>query len=98
MRFAKLIDGNLNPAPNPIEVAGNYIGNPPDEIYLQEGYLYVHTVSCPIEDPEPGYMWSDSWIEENGYISQVWNQVEIPEEPEISAEEALDIIFGGEEA
>lgn len=33
MTYAKLIDGEIHFAPNPIRVGDNWIGNPPGEVY-----------------------------------------------------------------
>jgi hypothetical protein len=93
MTYAKLIDGNLRLAPNPILVGGNYIGNPPASVYEAEGYKPLVYTDPPTV--EPGYIAVPDWQEEDNEIVQVWH---IEEEPdEVDADRALEILFGGEE-
>jgi hypothetical protein len=84
MRYAKLINSFPTYAPNPILVDGNWIGNPPGEVYLAEGYKPVVYADDPGEAPV-GYRWEETWAEEDGNIQQGWVLVETP----ISEEEAL---------
>ena len=84
MKYAKLIDNQLQIAPNPILVGGNYIGNPPASVYEAEGYKPV-VYADPPSDPPAGYHWEETWAEEDGNIQQSWVLVETP----ISEEEAL---------
>ena len=92
MTYAKLIDGKLILAPNPILVGSNYIGNPPGSVYEAEGYKPVVYTDPPTV--EPGYIAVPGWDEEEDEIVQVWS---IEEEPdEVDADRALDILFGGE--
>jgi len=69
--------------------------NPTAEQYAEAGYLPV-IESAPPEAPE-GYHYEPDYTEDGGEIVQVWELVEDPdpEEQEVSAEEALDIILGG---
>jgi len=83
MTYAKLIDGELIFAPNPILVDGNYIGNPPGEVYLAEGYLPVIYTDPP--ETEPGYIAVSGWYDEGDAIRQVWTIVPEP----ITEEDAL---------
>ena len=93
MQYAKLIDGDLILAPNPILVGANYIGNPPGSVYEAEGYKPVVYSDNP-GDPPDGYIWSEMWTEEDegDEIVQVWS---IEEEPdEVGDERAMEILFG----
>jgi len=83
MRYAKLINNQIHYAPNPINEGGNYIGNPPDEIYIEQGFLPVIRTDPP--EPPEGYYCSPHWEEQDGQIVQRWEVKEIP----ISDEEAL---------
>lgn len=94
MKYAKLIDGDiLQVAPNPILVDGNYIGNPPGSIYETEGYKPV-VYNDPPGDPPAGYDWQEVWTEEEDSIVQSWVPAEAPDD--VSAEEAIEYLFGGE--
>ena len=91
MTYAKLIDGEIQFAPNPILVGGNYIGNPPASVYEADGYKEVVYTDPP--SVEPGYIAVPGWQEEDDEIVQVWN---IEPEGDIDADVALDILMGGE--
>lgn len=94
MIYAKLIDGDiLQFAPNPILVDGNYIGNPPGSVYEAEGYKVVIYTDPPGE-PDEGYQWVETWTETENAILQGWEQIPVPDD--VSADEAMDILFGGE--
>jgi hypothetical protein len=84
MRYAKLNDGAISYAPNPILRDGLWYGNPPGEIYEAEGYKPVVYTDIPGEAPA-GYQWRETWTEEDGNIQQGWVLVEVP----ITDEEAL---------
>lgn len=92
MTYAKLINNTLSLAPNPILHSGSYIGNPPGEVYEAEGYKVVRYTDAP--QVEPGYVVVPGWTETEDEIVQTWEIVEAPE-PELSADEALDILLGG---
>ena len=74
------------------------------EAYFREnGYMPVYADRPPV-DADPGKHWEQTgWVISQPYgedaIVAMWAQVEDPdpEEQEISADEALDIIFGGDE-
>lgn len=92
MRYAKLIEGELIFAPNPILVDGNWMGNPPGSIYEADGYKVVRYTDPPTV--EPGYIAVPGWDEEEDEIVQVWS---IEEEPdEVDDARAMEILFGGE--
>ena len=84
MTYAKLIDGKLIPAPNPILIDGRYIGNPPGTVYESEGFKVVVYADNPGEAPE-GFKWSERWTEEDYNIQQYFVLEEVP----ITDEEAL---------
>lgn len=92
MKYAKLINNFPAYAPNPILIDGSYIGNPPTSIYEAEGYKPVKNT----DQPEPigdGY-YMETWTETETEIVQSWEWVD---DPNISDEEALNIIMGGED-
>lgn len=83
MRYAKLIDGVLRFAPNPIVVGGRVIGNPPGSVYEFEGYKPVRYTEPPIV--AEGYVAVPGWSETDSEIVQTWT---IEFEP-ITDEDAL---------
>ena len=83
MRYAKLIEGELILAPNPIIIGDRQIGNPPGEVYEAEGYKPVIYTEPPVV--EPGYVAVPGWTETAEEIVQTWT---VEEEP-ITEEEAL---------
>lgn len=93
MKYAKLINNNLVPAPNPIIVGDRQIGNPPGEVYTEQGYKPVTYTDPP--EVEPGYIAVPGWEEQAEAIVQIWT---IEEEPdEVDSERAMQILFGGDE-
>ena len=84
MKYAKLIDGSPQFAPNPILVDGNYIGNPPGSVYEGEGYKPVVYAEDPGDAPD-GYRWAERWMETENIIQQYF----VLEEEPISEEDAL---------
>ena len=95
MRYAKLNDSSIAYAPNPITVDGNRYGNPPASLLLEQGYKPVRYTEPQGEAPE-GYAWRETWTDNGSEIVQGWEAVELPPEMDISPEEALDILLGGE--
>lgn len=94
IKYAKLENGYPHYAPNPIRVDGNYVGNPPGDVYLAEGYKPVRHTE-PGETPD-GYFWAETWTETDSEIVQGWEAVELPDE--VGADEAMEILFGGDGA
>ena len=90
--YAKLIDGNLQPAPNPIYIDPWWIGNPTPEMLIAEGYKPVIYTDPP--ETQPGYIAVPGWTENALEIAQVWT-VE-PEPDDVDADRAMEILFGGE--
>lgn len=93
--YAKLENGYLRSAPKTITLDGKTINNPLPEELEQLGYKQVMYVDMPIEATE-GKHWESGWEEEENAIRQVWKLVDDPvyPEPDLSAEEALNIIMG----
>lgn len=93
--YAKLENGFLHSAPKTITLDGKTINNPLPEELEQIGYKPVVYVDMPTEVTE-GKHWESSWTEEETEIRQVWKLVDYPvyPEPDLSAEEALNIIMG----
>lgn len=91
--YGKLIDGNLRIAPKMLHIGSDNVWNPTGEQYVAAGYKPVEFTEMP-EAPE-GYTYESGWEEQETAIVQTWTPVELPPE-EMSAEEALEIILGGE--
>lgn len=91
MNYAKLINNNLVPAPNPIIVGDRQIGNPPGEVYTEQGYKPVVYTEPPTV--EPGYIAVPGWEDDGDEIVQTWT---VEEATEASDEEAIEYLFGGE--
>lgn len=92
---AKLKSGFLHSAPKTITLDGKTINNPLPEELEHLGYKPVVYVDMPTEVTE-GKHWESGWTEEETEIKQVWKLVDDPvyPEPELSADEALNIIMG----
>ncbi len=93
MKYAKMENGRIYFAPNPILFGDCIIYNPSGDIYVEQGFKPVEYTEPP-ETPV-GYGTVMTWTETESSIAQTWTLVELPPE-ELSAEEALDIILGGE--
>ena len=93
--YAKLISGTLRSAPKKVDYNGKVIFNPPEEVLLDMGYLPVAYTDMPTDVPE-GRHYESSWSQGENEIVQVWTLVDNPAEPEpeLSADEALNIIMG----
>ena len=93
--YAKLQNGYLRSAPKTITLDGKTINNPLPEELEQLGYKQVMYVDMPTEVVE-GKHWESGWPEAENAIRQVWKFVDDPvyPEPDLSAEEALNIIMG----
>lgn len=95
--YAKLINSTLRRAPNTVSYNGYTVFNPPENILLEMGYFPVTYTNPPADAPE-GQHYESHWEQGETEILQVWSLIDGPEipEPELTAEEALNIIFGGE--
>lgn len=91
--YAKLERGALIPAPKMLHIGSDNVWNPTGEQYVAAGYKPVEFTEMP-EAPE-GYYYESGWEEQETAIVQTWTMVELPPD-EMSAEEALEIILGGE--
>ena len=93
--YAKLINGTLRIAPRTVDYNGNTILNPPEDIILELGYLPVTYTDMPTDTPD-GQHYESHWEQTDTEIVQVWTLVDNPAdpEPELSADEALNIIMG----
>lgn len=93
--YAKLINGTLRSAQKKVDYNGKTIFNPPEEILLDMGYLPV-TYTDMSTDASNGQHYESHWEQTDTEIVQVWTLVDNPAEPEpeLSADEALDIIMG----
>ena len=93
--YAKLINGTLRSAPKKVDYNGKTIFNPTEEILLGMGYLPVTYTDMPTDAPD-GQHYESSWSQTDTEIAQVWTLVDntAESEPELSADEALNIIMG----
>lgn len=93
--YAKLQNSYLRSAPKTITLDGKTINNPLPKELEQLGYKPVLYTDMPTEAVE-GKHWESGWTEEENAIRQVWTLVDDPvyPEPELSAEDALNIIMG----
>lgn len=94
MKYAKLINGSISYAPNPVFHNGFWCGNPPGSIYEAEGYKPVQYADQP-EPPGVGW-YVETWTETDEAIVQGWEWHEATDEDEISDTEALNMLMGGE--
>ncbi len=94
MRYAKLINGSISYAPNPIAHDGMIRYNPPGSVYEAEGYKPV-TITDQPEPPGVG-RWIETWTETESAIVQGWTWREATDEDEISDTEALALLTGGD--
>lgn len=88
--YGKLINGYLQPAPNPIYIDPWWIGNPTPEMLIAEGYKPVRYTEPPKTDI--GYTAVAGWTETETEIIQTWEIVEA----EVDPANAMEILFGGE--
>ena len=94
MKYAKLINGRLSYAPNPIRDNGMIRYNPPGSVYEAEGYKQVQYANQP--DPPGVGWWVETWTETENAIVQGWLWHEATDEDEISDTEALALLTGGD--
>lgn len=92
MQYAKIVDGKIQFAPNPVNINGAFIGNPPASVYEDAGYKPVTFTNPPREVPD-GHYWKETWTESNGTLLQEWVLTEAPDD--VTAEEAMQILFNG---
>lgn len=85
MRYATLSNSQIHYAPNPIRIGNSYIGNPPDSVYAEQGYLPV--IETPMPETDERHYAEPHWTEEGNQIVQTWEVVEIPVSDEATAED-----------
>lgn len=95
MRYAKLINNYPVYAPSIVRWQDKIVINPASEKLTELGYKPV-SLTEPLGEAPEGYEWRATWKETVSEIVQGWEAVEIPPETNISPEEALDILLGGE--
>ena len=93
--YANLINGTLRSATKKVDYNGKTIFIPPDDVLLDMGYFPVAYTDMPTDAPD-GQHYESSWSQTDAEIAQVWELVDNPAEPEpeLSADEALNIIMG----
>lgn len=93
--YAKLTNGILISAPKKVDYNGKTIFNPPDDVLLDMGYFPVVYADMPTDAPD-GQHYESHWEQTDTEIVQVWELVDNPaeSEPELSADEVLNIIMG----
>ena len=96
MRYAKLDGGLLILARNPLPDGDVWRGNPTAEIYRQYGWKPLRSEERPQQTPEPGWILVPVWTETENEIVQSWSLRELPQNEELGAEAALEILLGGE--
>ncbi len=91
--YGKIENHNLIIAPKRLIVGDTQVYNAPASAYAEQGWLPVVYTDAP--NPPEGYTYESGWAEQDNQIVQTWTLAELPEE-EMSAEEALEILLGGE--
>lgn len=71
MSYGKLINGQLVEAPKILNKNGKQYINPPEELYLEYGYLPMVYTDIPMV--ESGYHLVQSWIDNGDKLVQRWN-------------------------
>lgn len=93
--YAKLQNGILKRAPKTVTWRNCTVCNPGPEQLTELGYKPVRYTDMP-ENTTEGKHYESGWTEEENEIVQTWTLVDDPvyPEPELSADEALNIIMG----
>lgn len=71
MAYGKLIGGKLIEAPNVLNKNGKQYINPPEELYIEYGYLPLEYTTIP--NLKEGYHLVQSWINISDRLKQIWN-------------------------
>lgn len=90
MRYAKLIAGEISFAPRKLRSGDTVVYNPPVALLLEQGYKPVRFTEAP--GAEEGFRPVSGWTESETEILQTWT---MEPEDEISDNEALEILLGG---
>ena len=91
MGYAKLVNGKLCRAPRRLEIGTDVVYNPTAAMLLSSGYKAIRLSQQP--EAEPGFVAVSGWMETEDEILQTWT---VEPEGDISDEEALEILLGGE--
>lgn len=91
--YVKLNDGDFQIAPRKLNGDGVVVYNPPESMYLAQGWKPVEFTDAP-EAPE-GFYYESGWEETTESIVQTWTLAPLPDD--IDDADAFDIIFGGAE-
>lgn len=93
--YAKLQNGILRSAPKTVTWHNCTVNNPSADKLAELGYKPVRYTDMP-ENTESGKHYESVWEERETEIVQTWTLTEDPvyPEPELSADEALNIIMG----
>lgn len=94
MRYAKLIEQTLTYAPSVVQWRGRTVVNPSGDKLVELGWKPV-TYTDPPEPLGNGW-WMETWTETADSIVQGWAWHETTDEDEISPDEAMEILMGGE--
>lgn len=95
--YAKIVNEKpvYTSRPKWVEHNGKSICNATDDILQELGYYKVQETEMPTDAPE-GQHYESNLEYADGLVKQVWSLVDDPviTEPELSADEALNIIMG----
>lgn len=101
MKYGRLVNGSIRYAPNTVQWEDEHgemhtVNAPKSEKLLQLGYFPVTYTDPPADAPD-GQHYESAWEQTETEILQTWHLVDDPvyPEPELTAEEALEIIVGG---
>lgn len=83
MDYAKLIDGNLVPAPRKLTVGDFTVYNPTPEMLIADGWKPVVYTEPP--EVEPGFEAVPGWYDDGTEIREIWTVLPVP----ITEDEAL---------
>lgn len=95
MLWSDSISRRYRYAPKMVQWQGHTVNNPSPDKLLDLGYLPVTYTDMPTDAPE-GQRYESAWEQTDTEIVQTWTLTDDPvyPEPELSAEEALNIIMG----
>ena len=93
MIYGTLTEGVLTIAPKMITIGEYNVWNATEQQYRSLGYKPVQYAEPP--EPPEGYDYEFAWEEDDDEIVQTYELIPIPES-ELTPEEALDFLFGGE--
>lgn len=70
MRYGKIVNGNLELAPNPLIIDGKHVFTSDPDIFAWEGYLPIEYT--PVPDYPEGYEATYKWAEKDRRIIRIW--------------------------